>query len=92
LARVPQILQVATADYFRVRVGAVAVDPLFVGLAPGLAGVYQINFVLPPDLPDGPTEIQLIRYVCTAFFGSCQAGGGQRVAYTSSPVIIPVRR
>ena len=33
--------------------GSVAVRPTYAGLAPGLAGVTQINFVIPASLQDG---------------------------------------
>lgn len=32
----------------------------FSGLAPGLAGVWQINVLLPPDAPTGPSQLLLI--------------------------------
>ncbi|PWU12035.1 MAG: hypothetical protein C5B51_01445 [Terriglobia bacterium] len=34
----------------QVELGDVSVTPLFAGLTPGLAGVYQVNIVVPPDL------------------------------------------
>ncbi len=37
----------------QVWLGGIAVRPLYAGLAPGLAGVNQINFVIPASLQDG---------------------------------------
>ncbi len=34
-------------------IGGASVDPLFVGLTPGFVGLYQINVVVPPDVPKG---------------------------------------
>ncbi|MCC6587443.1 MAG: SBBP repeat-containing protein [Bryobacterales bacterium] len=33
------------------------VTPLFIGLAPGLIGIFQVNFILPADIPKGENEI-----------------------------------
>ena len=50
----------ATVPGFRVFFGAgnlpntgVAADPFFVGLTPGLVGLYQINVTVPPEAPRG---------------------------------------
>ena len=91
LATVPQFSMVASAEIYQVVIGSTAVTPLFVGLAPGLAGVYQINFAMPPFPPSGDLALTLRRTTCTAFFGSCAAGGGVRTLYVSSPAMIPVR-
>jgi uncharacterized protein (TIGR03437 family) len=92
LAIVPQWDQVATADIIRVEFAGVSVQPHFVGLVPGMAGVYQINFVVPAMLQESPAGMLLIRQKCTAFFGSCQAGGGIKTTQRSRPVRVPVRR
>jgi uncharacterized protein (TIGR03437 family) len=50
LAIVPQNGQVVNDSYvlaFYKQIGGFAVTPTFLGLAPGLVGVYQINFTLP---------------------------------------------
>jgi uncharacterized protein (TIGR03437 family) len=44
---------------------------LFLGLTPGLVGVYQINFVVPASVPTSDASIQLETYSCTRLFGSC---------------------
>jgi len=36
------------------------VDPLFLGLAPGLVGVYQVNFVVPAGLAVGSQAVRLV--------------------------------
>jgi len=47
-------LSVAIADV-KVYVGGRQATVLFKGLAPGLAGLYQINFTIPANAPTGPT-------------------------------------
>ena len=91
LAIVPQFSMVASAELYEVVIGSTAVTPLFVGLAPGLAGIYQINFVVPAFARAGNFALTLRRTTCTAFFGSCAAGGGVRTLYVSSPALIPAR-
>jgi uncharacterized protein (TIGR03437 family) len=91
LAIVPQFSMVASAETYQVVIGSTAVTPLFVGLAPGLAGVYQINFAMPAFAASGSLALTLRRVSCVAFFGSCAAGGGVRTLYVSSPAMIPVR-
>jgi uncharacterized protein (TIGR03437 family) len=57
----------------------------FLGLAPGLVGVYQVNFILPSSPPAGDLKIQLQFHHCedACFFG------GQGWMY-SKPVLLPV--
>ncbi len=47
-------LSLVTADV-KVYVGGRQATVLFKGLAPGLAGLYQINFTIPTNAPTGPT-------------------------------------
>lgn len=48
-----------------------ALDPLFLGLAPGLVGVYQVNFVVPEGLAVSSQAIRLVRNQCIkGMFGS----------------------
>jgi uncharacterized protein (TIGR03437 family) len=91
LAIVPQFAMVASAEIYQVVIDSTAVTPRFVGLAPGLAGVYQINFEMPAFARAGNFALTLRRTSCTAFFGSCAAGGGVRTLYVSSPAMIPAR-
>lgn len=51
--------------------------PQFMGLVPGLAGVYQINFQLPEGLPlglGGLAELDLLRHYCRKLqFSDCRS-------------------
>lgn len=49
-----------TVDPFQVVVNGEQCDVLFSGLGPGFVGLYQINFVLPGDLPAGNLDIQIL--------------------------------
>jgi uncharacterized protein (TIGR03437 family) len=40
-----------------ITIGGVNVTPLFAGIPPGLAGVSQIDLVVPPGVPKGPQKI-----------------------------------
>ena len=90
LAIVPQYNEVWGSDVFRIEVAGAKATPFYVGLAPGLLGVYQINFVM-PSAPAGLQTIQLVRVYCRAFFGSCAAGGGVRNESRSSLAGVPVK-
>jgi uncharacterized protein (TIGR03437 family) len=46
------------ASRLTVWLGGVAVDPAYAGLAPGYAGLYQINFIVPAQAPANP-EVRL---------------------------------
>lgn len=48
-----------TQEPFQVLVDNEICDVLFSGLAPGFVGLYQINFVLPTDLPSGNLDLQI---------------------------------
>ena len=48
-----------TVDPFEVLVAGEQCTVLFSGLAPGFVGLYQINLVLPGDLPAGNLDIQI---------------------------------
>jgi uncharacterized protein (TIGR03437 family) len=41
----------------RLTVGGVACQVLFAGLSPGLVGVYQVNFLIAPDVPSGTQDL-----------------------------------
>jgi uncharacterized protein (TIGR03437 family) len=99
-AIVPQDPGILT-DIYRIYVRASPVDeqrsvPDFVGLVPGLVGVYQINFTIPPEelLFETPTqqilvaELTLIRVRCPA--GRCAPTNS--VTFRSKPVKIPIAR
>jgi uncharacterized protein (TIGR03437 family) len=46
----------AQADV-RVTLGGLPCDVPFAGLAPGLVGVYQVNFRVPPNVPAGSQDL-----------------------------------
>lgn len=48
-----------TEDPFQVFVDGEQCDVFFSGLAPGFAGLYQLNIRLPPDLPPGNLNLQI---------------------------------
>ena len=63
---------------------ALRLEPQFIGLMPGYAGVFQINVKLPVDRPAyRPFTISLYRYRCGFF---CQLRTGQ---YSSAPRNLP---
>ena len=49
-----------TQDPFQVVVAGEQCQVFFSGLAPGFIGLYQINLVLPPDLPAGNLDMQIL--------------------------------
>jgi uncharacterized protein (TIGR03437 family) len=57
---------------------------LFLGLAPGFVGVFQINFALPLGLSPGDVQITLRQTTYDAMFGTVNT-------YNSSPVLLPVQ-
>jgi uncharacterized protein (TIGR03437 family) len=58
----------------------------FLGLSPGLVGVYQANFTLPVDVPTGDLTIQMQLHYCA---DACIHGG--QGWEESQPVLLPVR-
>jgi len=88
LSRVPEYGDAAGIEEWSVVVSGIVVKPMFVGLAPGLAGVYQVNFTL-PSLPARSAEIMLQRRSCRAVFGSCVNGGGNTTISRSAAVRLP---
>jgi uncharacterized protein (TIGR03437 family) len=90
LAIVPVYKEVFGSESYLVQIAGAKAEPLYTGLAPGLIGVYQVNFVMPSTSP-GLQPLQLIRVSCRAFFGSCAAGGGIKTEQRSHLVYIPVR-
>jgi uncharacterized protein (TIGR03437 family) len=43
-----------------VRIGAASVTPLFAGLAPGYAGLYQVSFRVPVDAATGTVALEIV--------------------------------
>ena len=87
-------------QFYRVAITSGPGDPtlvptLFLGLTPGLVGVYQVNFVLPPgtDVSHSTVGIQLVRFACLLdvsipFRGGCYVGNAQQ--FPSKTVQLPV--
>jgi uncharacterized protein (TIGR03437 family) len=50
---------------------------LFLGLTPGMVGVYQVNFVVPPSTVVGNVTVQLQRSRCAVIFGANCGGLGE---------------
>jgi hypothetical protein len=63
----------------------------FFGLAPGLIGVYQINFAVPPNTRSGDIQIKLQRNSCIPFMGQCNAPQAPWKTFQSSVVLLPVQ-
>jgi hypothetical protein len=62
----------------------------FMGLAPGMVGIYQINFVM-PYVRSGTVSIGLLRQTCApSIYDMCQAPGAIKTALGST-VSIPVQ-
>ena len=90
LAVVPQPNTIASVDQFAILLnGAVIANScsvlnapcqpsnvLFLGLTPGIAGVYQVNFVLPPSPGAGNLTVQLQRSRCARISGTPCGGLG----------------
>jgi uncharacterized protein (TIGR03437 family) len=90
LAHVQQYSNAAGIESYAVVVDGKSAEPSFVGLTPGLAGVYQINFQVPAGVQAGTRQVMLERFFCRALFGSCANGGGTRNTHRSEPVTITV--
>jgi uncharacterized protein (TIGR03437 family) len=60
------------------------VQPIFAGLSPGSVGLFQINFRVPDDIPDGDSTLQAVTESCNGS-ALCPA------IKMSQPVKIPVR-
>ncbi|MCC6585886.1 MAG: hypothetical protein IT168_04130 [Bryobacterales bacterium] len=60
----------------------------FMGLAPGLVGVYQINFMFPEGVRTGNIPILLVRKICVGPIPGCRFP----TFNSSEPVLIPVMR
>lgn len=41
-------------------IAGIPVEPLFAGLAPAYAGLYQVNVTIPPDVPKGTIGVNLV--------------------------------
>jgi hypothetical protein len=77
-----------------VEVGGVSTTPTYVGLAPGIAGVYQVNFQVPAGAPSGDQQLIFLRFFAVSPFGQCVLNGtGETVVgpYVRRPALLPVQ-
>jgi len=56
----PEHPPLGTRHPVEVRVGGLVLSPIFAGLAPRLAGVYQVNVKLPAELPEGDHPLRVV--------------------------------
>jgi uncharacterized protein (TIGR03437 family) len=78
LAVVHQVNQMGDVDFFGLLLNGTPIAPnsvsgldnLFLGLSPGLVGVYQVNFMIPFSAAPGNTNVQLQRFTCASIFGT----------------------
>jgi uncharacterized protein (TIGR03437 family) len=90
LAVVPQPNNVVLVDQFAILLNGMVIanscsvanapcqasNVLFLGLTPGIAGVYQVNFVVPSSTSAGNLTVQLQRSRCAVLFGAPCGGMG----------------
>jgi uncharacterized protein (TIGR03437 family) len=77
--------------YDTIMVGAAAAIPTYDGLAPGLVGVYQLNFQV-PSTPSGDVSLAVQRTVSQFPFGACQPDQEHLTTTTLSfPALIAIR-
>jgi uncharacterized protein (TIGR03437 family) len=90
LAVVPQPNTITSVDQFAILLNGTVIangcsvanvpcqasNVLFLGLAPGIVGVYQVNFVVPPSTGAGNLTVQLQRSTCATISGTPCGGMG----------------
>jgi len=86
LAIVPQTSGYRVSEYLLMSPGLPPTSIIFLGLTPGLVGVYQANFIVPANAPSGDLTIQLQLHYCE---DAC-IFGGQGWEYSQS-VLLPIR-
>jgi len=78
-------------DIYTIRLGnldtnnPIEVTPSFLGLVPGLAGVFQVNFTVPLAWSGGSTWLNLTRDRWGGMFS-----GGRPIINSSAPVFLPI--
>jgi uncharacterized protein (TIGR03437 family) len=88
LSVVPQYNYIFASEAYSIEIGGAGVTPQFLGLAPGLVGVYQLNFTM-PMIPSGNVPVKFVRTSCHAIFATCN--GRMTNVYTSGVVLLPSR-
>ena len=76
-----------------INIGSARTAPSYVGLAPGVVGVYQINFQIPAAAGIGDLPLSLTRSLVVYPFGACLGSGlgDTTLTDTSRGVVLPVR-
>jgi uncharacterized protein (TIGR03437 family) len=76
-----------------INVGSATVKPSYVGLAPGVVGVYQINFQVPASVAVGDLLLGFARTVIVNPFGACHGSGLGNIisTKTSRAIILSIR-
>lgn len=60
---------------------------LYIGLTPGLAGVYQVNFIV-PDLAPATYPVRLMRETCSPIFAKCPGSGTSKIESQPAMLVI----
>ncbi len=76
----------------QVWLGSIALRPLYAGLAPGLAGVNQINFVIPASLQDGVYFLRITAGTASSQPQSLSVGPAPGAAQNSRLVPVDMNR
>jgi uncharacterized protein (TIGR03437 family) len=76
-----------------IKIGTATAAPSYVGLAPGLVGVYQINFQVPASVGVGDLAVAFERTLIVFPFGACHGSGLGNITSTttSGSVLLPIR-
>jgi uncharacterized protein (TIGR03437 family) len=76
-----------------VGIQGIGVAPSYDGLAPGLVGVYQINFQIPTRIPAGELAITVQRTLASVPLGRCSPSqpGFSVTTVTSASALISIR-
>jgi uncharacterized protein (TIGR03437 family) len=75
-----------------VTIGTAPVIPAYVGLAPGIVGVYQVNLQVPANVPAGDQQLVFGRNFLISPFGVCYGSGLDEggANFTSRSALLPV--
>jgi len=76
-----------TVEFGATEMNPLEVAPLFMGLVPGLAGIYQVNFAVPETWAKGTTWVTVKRDQCISILPPCRT---QPTITRSAPVILPI--
>lgn len=65
----------STVVAVRIEAGGIAADVSFSGLAPGYAGLYQVNFSIPAAAPSGIVPLVITQGFATETYNTAVEGG-----------------